>query len=89
MCVYDYQKETKKVTLKANLPHQGLFNLNRFNIIIKQLDCPVEQSQLVQSEYRVRDALMVHVKDPIAREREDTEQLLLQLSDNAPYEFSK
>ena len=43
------------------------------------------------SEYRVRDSLLVQVQDPIAREQEDTENLLLQLTeyDNAPYEFSK
>lgn len=51
--------ETKRVVLRANLPRQGLFNLNRFSIIVKQLDNAVEQREMLVSEYRVRDALMV------------------------------
>ena len=46
---------------------------------------------MLVSEYKVRDALMVQVKDPIAREMEDSENLLLQLTDNHPFnddEFS-
>lgn len=75
--------------LRANLPRQGLFNLNRFNIVVKQIGCPVEQKEMLESVYRVRDALMVQVKDPIAREIEDSENLLLQLTDNPFNEFSK
>ena len=47
------------MVLRANLPRQGLFNLNRFSIIVKQLDNAVEQREMLVSEYRVRDALMV------------------------------
>ena len=92
--------------MRANLPRQGIFNLNRFSITIKQLSSglsPTSASSanaegkeaalkpMFASEYRVRDALLVQVQDPIAREQEDTENLLLQLTeyDHAPYEFSK
>ena len=43
---------------------------------------------MLVSEYKVRDALMVQVKDPIAREMEYSENLLLQLTDNPFNEFS-
>jgi len=49
----------------------------------------VEQRELLVGEYRVRDALVVQVADPIAREQEDSDSLLLQLTEQAPYEFSK
>ena len=44
---------------------------------------------MLVSDYRVRDSLMVQVKDPLAREMEDSENLLLQLTDNPFNEFSK
>ena len=76
------------MVLRASLPRQGFFNLNRFNIIIKQQGCPTDQREMLVSEYKVRDALMVQVKDPIASDMEDSENLLLQLSDNPFNEFS-
>ena len=57
--------------------------------MIKQLDCPLEQRELLVGEYRVRDALVVQVADPIARQQEDSESDLLQLTEQAPYDFSK
>lgn len=44
---------------------------------------------MLVNEYKVRDALIVQVKDPIAREMEDSENLLLQLTDSPFIEFSK
>lgn len=41
--------------------------MNRFNVLIKQLD-GVEDREMLVSEFRVRDALMVRVRDPIAKE---------------------
>jgi len=82
-------QETKTVVLRAVLPRQGLFNLNRFNILIKQVNCPRDAREVVVGEYRVRDALVVQVTDPIAREKEDTDQLLLQLTDQMPFDYSK
>ena len=61
-----------------------MFNLNRFSIVVKQEDIKAEQRDMLLGEYRVKDTLIVHVQDPIAREQEDTEQLLLQLTDNLP-----
>lgn len=63
--------------LRATLPRQGIFNLNRFHIAIKQLNCPPEQSEILQSEYRVRDALVVEVTDPISLKKEDNNAMLL------------
>lgn len=70
------------MVLRASLPRQGVFNLNRFSVLIKQLNCPIEQSEILTAEYRVRDALVVEVADPIALEQEDNDALLLQLTDN-------
>ena len=71
--------ETKSVTLKANLTHRGIFNLNRFKINIKQIfpeqktqriNQPKEQftieskaKDVLVSEYRVKDELIVRVID--------------------------
>ena len=41
--------------------------MNRFNVLIKQLD-GVEDREMLVNEFRVRDALMVRVRDPIAKE---------------------
>lgn len=75
------------MVLRANLPHSGFYNLNRFNIIIKQVGIPTECREMLVNEYRVRDALVVQVKDPKARQSEDSENLLLQLSDYPYNEF--
>ena len=65
------------MVLRAILPRQGLFNLNRFNIWVRQTDCAADQREVLVSEYRVRDALVVQVADPVAREQEDTDAFLL------------
>lgn len=74
--------ETKKVVLQANLPHTGLYNLNRFSIVVKQQDVAVTQRVMLMGEYKVRDALVVQVQDPVARVQEDTDNFLLQLTDS-------
>lgn len=63
--------------LRASIPRQGVFNLNRFGILVKQVDCLGDQREFLASNYIVRDELMVRVVDSRRGESAQSEPLLL------------
>lgn len=59
------------------MPRRGIFNLNRFGILVRQVTCPEDQREFLSSNYVVRDELMVRVEDSRRGDTALSEQLLL------------